>query len=74
MGVPVNLTFSESSLTHNLDDQLEMRRYIASHCFEKLGVDSVSFVKQASLHLYSDGKYNGVVVDLGSALTQISPV
>jgi hypothetical protein len=45
MGVPVNLTFSESSLTHNLDDQLEMRRYIASHCFEKLGVDSVSFVK-----------------------------
>jgi actin-related protein len=65
----LNLTFSEPSLLHNLSEQIEQRHIIAEYCFESLGVESISFAKQASLHLYSDCKYNGIVVDLGAELT-----
>jgi actin-related protein len=61
-------------LNHNLDEQLEIRRFLSEYCFEKLRCDSISFVKQASLHLYSELEFNGIVVDLGAELTQISPV
>lgn len=73
-GTPLNLTFSEPSLSHNLEDQINFRRFLAEYCFEKLDCQSISFVKQASVHLYSECHYNGIVVDFGAELTQISPV
>lgn len=47
---------------------------IAEYCFEEFCCKSVAWVKQASLHLYSELRYNGIVVDLGAGLTQITPV
>ena len=73
-GIPVNITFSEPSFNYNIKEQLQNRRYLAEYCFEGLNCNSISFVKQSSVHLYSDAKYNGVVVDLGAEFTQISPV
>lgn len=50
------------------------RKRLAEYCFEKLGAQSVSFMKQASLHLFSECSANGIVVDFGAHTTQISPV
>ena len=43
--IPLNLTFSESWWSHNLEEQLEQRRKLTEYCFEKLDCQSVSFVK-----------------------------
>lgn len=74
LSIPLNLTFSEPSYNFNIAQQIKNRRSLAEYCFESLGCSSISFVKQSSVHLYSDLKYNGIVVDLGSEFTQISPV
>jgi actin-related protein len=63
------MTFTEPSTKHNLEDQIDNRRFLAEYCFEKLNVNSISFVKQASVHLYGDVAYNGIVVDLGHEYT-----
>ena len=73
-GIPLNISFSEPSTQHNLSEQIENRKFLAEICFEQLGVQSISFLKQSSIHLYSNMKYNGIVVDMGAQYTQISPV
>lgn len=44
-GVPLNITFSEPSLSHNLEDQINFRYQMAEYCFEKLQCQSISFVR-----------------------------
>lgn len=44
-GLPINMTFSEPSTKHNLEDQIDNRRFLAEYCFEKLNCQSISFVK-----------------------------
>ncbi len=53
----------------NLEEMLDQRKILTEFCFEKLAVQSVSFVKQASLLLYSELQYDGTVVDLGAEMT-----
>lgn len=69
----MNLTFTEPSVS-DFDIIRNNRAILAEICFEKLKVHSISFQKSASLHLFSDLKMNGIVVDLGAQYTQISPV
>jgi actin-related protein len=73
-GIPLNISFSEPSTKHNLEDQIDNRKFLAEICFEQLNCESISFLKQSSIHLYSNMKYNGIVVDLGANYTQICPV
>ena len=73
-GINLNLTFTERVDLNNLESQLDQRKWIADYCFNSLNVSSISFVKQSSLHLFSEGVYNGVVVDFGAEATQICPV
>ena len=44
-GVPLNITFSEPSLSHNLEDQINFRYQMGEYCFEKLNCQSLSFVR-----------------------------
>ena len=65
-GIDLTLVFTERVDEQNLESQLDQRRWISDFCFNSLPVNGVSFVKQSSLHLYSEGLYNGVVVDFGA--------
>ena len=44
-GIPLNITFSEPSTQHNLEDQIDNRKFLAEICFEKLNCQSISFLK-----------------------------
>jgi len=55
--VPLNLCFAEATtLETDFDEKLKLdtRRWLTEYCFEELGCNSLSFVKQASVHLFSD--------------------
>lgn len=65
-GIPLNISFSEPSTQHNLEQQIDNRKFLAEICFEQLNAQSISFLKQSSIHLYSNMKYNGIVVDMGA--------
>eukprot|EP00347_Sterkiella_histriomuscorum_P017189 403350330 len=63
---------SEASI--NMGERFEQREEITQIVFESLGAHRFAFVPQASLKLFADLKYSGVVVDFGADMTQISPV
>ena len=66
--IALNLTFTEPSIS-DFDIIKNNRAIISEICFEKLKVHSISFQKSASLHLFSDLKMNGIVVDMGAQYT-----
>ena len=58
----------------NLTERFEQREEITQIVFESLNASKFAFVSQASLKLFAELKYSGVVVDLGADITQVSPV
>ncbi|CDW71840.1 actin-like protein 9-like [Stylonychia lemnae] len=66
------LLMSEPSI--NITERFEQREDICQIAFESLNASKFAFVPQASLKLFAELKYSGMVVDFGADMTQISPV
>ncbi len=63
---------SEPSI--NISERFEQREELAQTVFESLNTSRFALVSQASLKLFAELKYSGLVVDFGGDMTQITPV
>jgi actin-related protein len=57
-----------------MEKRKKLREEITQMVFEGLGIEEFCLVAQPSLQLYSELKFNGIVVDIGGEMTQICPV
>lgn len=55
-------------------NNIEYREKITELMFEKYSISKIMFVMQGILALYGNGKLNGLVVDIGHTVSQITPI
>ena len=61
-------------ITEALNNPKENREKISQIMFETYNVPCLYIAKQPVLSLYSEGKFDGTVIDSGEGITQVAPI